>query len=296
LHVRQLFDLTGKNALVTGGGRGIGRHIAIGLAEAGADVAVASRKLPNCEEVARAISDLGRRALALEADVGEPEDVAALADRVIREFERVDILVNNAGVIWGAPTLEYPLSGWDKVFGVNVRGLWLLSQAIARHMRDAGGGSIVHITSISALRGAREEAEPAIAYSASKGAVHALTRDMAVKLLWQFLGVLTARLRNTSRELGEVRGKLELADMLDLDDEDLEALYQGRTLCHRSDPRGRRGPDRGLGAHFTGRDAAAHVSSARDQGVKSQPWRIATVRFHNAEIGSKTRVRRSGVS
>jgi len=182
LHVRQLFDLTGKNALVTGGGRGIGRHIAIGLAEAGADVAVASRKLPNCEEVARAISDLGRRALALEADVGEPEDVAALADRVIREFERVDILVNNAGVIWGAPTLEYPLSGWDKVFGVNVRGLWLLSQAIARHMRDAGGGSIVHITSISALRGAREEAEPAIAYSASKGAVHALTRDMAVKL------------------------------------------------------------------------------------------------------------------
>jgi len=182
VHVNQLFDLAGKTALVTGGGRGIGRHIAIGLAEAGADVAVASRKLANCEEVARAVSDLGRRSLAIEADVSIPEDVAELAARAIREFERVDILVNNAGVIWGAPTLEYPLAGWDKVFGVNVRGLWLLSQTIARHMRDAGGGSIIHITSISGLRGADEEAEPAIAYSASKGAVHALTRDMAVKL------------------------------------------------------------------------------------------------------------------
>jgi NAD(P)-dependent dehydrogenase (short-subunit alcohol dehydrogenase family) len=182
VHVRELFDLSGKTALVTGGGRGIGRHLAIGLAEAGADVAVASRKLAACDETARAVETLGRRGIAVAADLARPDDVAALVERVIGDFGRLDILVNNAAVIWGAPTLEFPLAGWDKVFDVNVRGLWLLSQAVARHMRDAGGGCIVHISSISGFRGAEEEAEPAIAYSASKGAVHALTKDMAVKL------------------------------------------------------------------------------------------------------------------
>jgi gluconate 5-dehydrogenase len=182
MHVNGLFDLSGKTALVTGGGRGIGRHLAIGLAEAGADVVVASRNLANCEETAAAISDLGRRGLAIECDLADPEAVAALADRAEREFGRVDVLVNNAGVIWGAPTLDYPIDGWDKVFDVNVRGLWLLTQRVARGMKQRGGGSIVHISSISAMRGADEAAEPAIAYSASKGAVHALTRDLAVKL------------------------------------------------------------------------------------------------------------------
>jgi gluconate 5-dehydrogenase len=182
VRVQELFDLSGKTALVTGGGRGIGRHLAIGLAEAGADVAVASRNLAKCEEVARAIADLGRRSVAIAADLARPEEVEALAKRVIGEFERLDILVNNAGVIWGAPTLDFPLAGWDKVFDVNVRGLWLLTQTIARHMRDAGGGSIIHVSSISGMRGAEEEAEPAIAYSASKGAVNAITRDLAVKL------------------------------------------------------------------------------------------------------------------
>lgn len=182
MHVHQLFDLTGKTALVTGGGRGIGRHLAIGLAEAGADVAVASRNVANCEEVARAVAGLGRRSVAIEADIARPEGVAALTQSAIEEFGRLDILVNNAGVIWGAPTLEFPLEGWDKVFDVNVRGLWLLTQTVARHMRDAGGGCIVNVSSISGMRGAEEAAEPAIAYGASKGAVNALTRDLAVKL------------------------------------------------------------------------------------------------------------------
>jgi gluconate 5-dehydrogenase len=101
---------------------------------------------------------------------------------VLAETPRLHVLVNNSGVIWGAPTLEFPLEAWDRVFAVNVRGLWLLSQRIARHMKGAGGGSIIHITSVSAFRGAEEEAEPAIAYGASKGAVSSLTLDMAVKL------------------------------------------------------------------------------------------------------------------
>ena len=182
MHVRELFDLSGRTALVTGGGRGLGRHIAIGLAEAGADVLVASRKLASCEETVREIEKLGGRAAARAADLSREEDVGALADWAIGAADRLGILVNNAGVIWGAPLLEYPLHGWDKVFNVNVRGLWQLSQRVAAHMKEAGAGTIVNITSISAFRGAEDEAEPSIAYSASKGAVTSLTRDMAVKL------------------------------------------------------------------------------------------------------------------
>jgi gluconate 5-dehydrogenase len=182
VHVRDLFDLTGKTALVTGGGRGLGRHIALGLAEAGADVVVASRKLAHCEAVAGVIEKLGRRALAVEVDLLDADAIEALVERSLGEFTRLDVLVNNAALLWGAPTLDYPLEGWDRVFGVNVRGLWILSQRVARHMKDSGGGSIVHISSYSGLRGATEEGMPAIAYNASKGAVITLTKDMAVKL------------------------------------------------------------------------------------------------------------------
>jgi gluconate 5-dehydrogenase len=182
VRVQDLFDLRGRAALVTGGGRGIGRHLALGLAEAGADVFVASRKLASCEETAAAVRALGRRGVALGADVSKPDEIERLVEGVLAETERLHVLVNNAGAIWGAPTLDYPLEGWDKVFAVNVRGLWLLSQRVARHMREAGGGAIVHVSSISGLRGDFERDQPAIAYNASKGAVITLTKDMAVKL------------------------------------------------------------------------------------------------------------------
>jgi len=182
MRVQQLFDLSGRSALVTGGGRGIGRHLALGLAEAGADVFVASRKLARCEETAAAVRALGRRGVALECDVAQPEAIERLVASVLAETPRLHVLVNDAGIVWGAPTLEYPIEGWDKVFAVNVRGLWLLSQRVARHMREQGGGSIIHVSSISGMRGGWEEEEPAIAYNASKGAVLTLTKDMAVKL------------------------------------------------------------------------------------------------------------------
>jgi gluconate 5-dehydrogenase len=182
LNVARLFDLTGRTALVTGGGRGIGRHIAVGLAEAGCDVVVASRKLESCEETAAALEKLGRRAWALPVDLADEASIDALADAALEAVGRLDILVNNAGVIWGAPTLDYPLKGWDRTFAVNVRGLWQLSQRAARHMAERGGGAIVHVSSISGFRGSLEEKEPAIAYSAAKGAVNTLTKDMAVKL------------------------------------------------------------------------------------------------------------------
>lgn len=182
MDVPGLFDLRGRTALVTGGGRGIGRHIALGLAEAGADVIVASRKQANCRETVERIEALGRRGWAFDADLSQEADTLELAERAIAATGRLDVLVNNAGVIWGAPTLEYPMDGWDRVFAVNVRHLFLLSQQVARHMAEAGGGSIIHVSSISGFRGSPEEKEPAIAYAAAKGAVNTLTKDMAVKL------------------------------------------------------------------------------------------------------------------
>jgi gluconate 5-dehydrogenase len=182
VHVRDLFDLSGRTALVTGGGRGIGRHLAVGLAEAGAQVLVASRKLSNCQETVRLIQERGGQGAARAADLARDEEVEALADWACAETGRLHVLVNNSGVIWGAPTLDYPQQAWDKVFAVNVRGLWQLTQRVARHMQERGGGSIVNVTSISAFRGSEEEEEPAIAYGSSKGAVQSLTRDLAVKL------------------------------------------------------------------------------------------------------------------
>ena len=190
MKVQELLSLDGKTAVVTGGGRGMGRHIALGLAEAGADVFLASRKRAACEEAASEIARAtGRRAVALEVDVADPDSVKALAERVLSDCERLDVLVNNAGTTWAAPTLSYPLDGWDRVFDVNVRGLWLLSQRVARHMADAGGGSIIHMSSISAFRGAPDDEQPVVAYSASKGAVISLTTDMAVKLAPQRIRV-----------------------------------------------------------------------------------------------------------
>ncbi len=182
VQTRELFDLSGRTALVTGGGRGMGRHMAIGLAEAGAEVIVVSRKLDACQEVADEIQKAGGRAVALSADLSESAEIDSLVARLSTEAPRIDVLVNNAARAWAAPTLEYPLEAWDRVFDLNVRGLFYLSQQIGRRMAEAGSGSIIQIASISAWRGAPDSEQPVVAYNASKGAVVALTIDMAVKL------------------------------------------------------------------------------------------------------------------
>jgi NAD(P)-dependent dehydrogenase (short-subunit alcohol dehydrogenase family) len=178
----QLFDLTGQTALVTGGGRGIGESLAIGLAEAGADVVLASRNLEACRRVAAQIEASGRRAWAFQADLSKLDEVEGLVDAALAEVSRLDLLVNNAAFAWGAPIFEHSPKAWDRVFDLNLRGLFFLSQRVAQHMVEAGGGNIIHISSMAALRGASDELEPSIAYTASKGALHSLTRDMAIKL------------------------------------------------------------------------------------------------------------------
>ena len=182
MDVKALFDLKGKVSIVTGGGRGIGRFIATGLAEAGSDVVIASRKVENCKKVAEGLKSLGVRTLAVKCDTGSAADIDALVEATVREFGTIDILVNNAGVTWGAPTLEFPQDKWEKIFDVNVKGVWLLSQKTARVMKEKGGGAIINISSIFGSRGSLEIAHPAVAYNSSKAAVEVLTKNLAIKL------------------------------------------------------------------------------------------------------------------
>ena len=138
MNVKELFDIKGKKAIVTGGGRGIGSFIAAGLAEAGADLVIASRKIQNLEKEAEELRKLGVKAIPVKCDMESKEDIDNLVKTAVQEFGTIDILVNNAGLTWGAPTLDFPLDKWDKIFNVNVRGLWILTQQVAKIMKDKG--------------------------------------------------------------------------------------------------------------------------------------------------------------
>jgi NAD(P)-dependent dehydrogenase (short-subunit alcohol dehydrogenase family) len=181
MSVRELFDLTGKVAIVTGGGSGIGRQMAEGLAEAGADLVLCARKAERCERAAAELEQLGVRALGLGCDVRDPEQVQAVVGRAVHELGSVDVLVNNAGTVWGAAPEDMPLDGWQKVVDVNLTGVFLFSQAAGRVMIERRGGSIVNIASVSGLHGAPPEVVNTIVYHATKGGVIAFTRDLAWK-------------------------------------------------------------------------------------------------------------------
>jgi gluconate 5-dehydrogenase len=187
--LRELFDLTGRVALVTGGGRGLGAEIAAGLAQAGASVALASRNLEACEEVARALREAyGARTLALKMDVAGEDDVRAGVDAAENELGPVDLLVNNSGTSWGAPAAEMPLEAWRKVMEVNATGAFLCSREVGRRLIERGApGAILNVASIAGLRGSPPEVLDAVGYSASKGALVAMTRDLAVK--WARYGI-----------------------------------------------------------------------------------------------------------
>ena len=182
MHVRDLFDLTGKVAVVTGGSRGLGFQMASALAEAGAALAITARKADELDRAAAQLRASGHRVLAVPCDVSRSEQIDAAAVRMLEEYGRIDILVNNAGATWGAPVLEMPLDGWRKVMETNVTGTFLMTQAVGRSMIEAGRpGKVVNVASIAGLVGADAGVMDAIGYSASKGAVIALTRDLAVK-------------------------------------------------------------------------------------------------------------------
>ncbi len=173
----ELFDLTGKVAVVTGGSRGIGRSIAGGLAAAGADVVIASRKLDACERSAEEIHEAtGRRMLAVGFHVGHWDECSALVDQVYEEFGRCDVLVNNAGM---SPLYE-SVAGiteeyFDKVVSVNFKGPFRLSAAFGARMADTDGGSIINVSTMGSLRPDKRD----IVYASAKAALNALTIGIA---------------------------------------------------------------------------------------------------------------------
>ncbi len=177
-------NLDGKVALVTGGSRGLGRAMVLGLARAGADVVIASRKLAGCEEVAAEVQAMGRQALAVSAHAGQMESLDALLEATYQRFGRLDILINNAGtnpVTAGLSDLTPEL--FQKVFEVNTKGPWYLASRAAPRMAQHGGGSIINVISVGGLK------PPAYQgfYAATKAALHALTKVMAAE--WAQSGI-----------------------------------------------------------------------------------------------------------
>jgi gluconate 5-dehydrogenase len=179
--VKQLFDLTGRVAIITGGSIGLGRQMAEALAEVGANLVLCARKKERCEEAAHTLEKLGVRVLALGCDVKDQASVEQLVAATVSEFGRVDILINNAGISWGAATEKMTLAEWNKVIETNLTGTFLCAQAAGRIMLKQESGKIINMASVSGLKGAPPEAVEAIAYHASKGGVISFTRDLAVK-------------------------------------------------------------------------------------------------------------------
>ncbi len=173
------FALNGKVALVTGGSRGIGREIALGLAQAGADIVLASRKLPDLEAVANEISKLGRKALPVSANLRHFSDIEALVKKAADEFGHIDILVNNAATnaVWGS-VLNVDEKAWDITLDLNLKGYFFTAQAVSKLMCQQGGGSIINITSVDGIR-------PRLGagiYSISKAGIIMMTQVLAQEL------------------------------------------------------------------------------------------------------------------
>jgi gluconate 5-dehydrogenase len=179
--IQQLFDLSGKTALVTGGSRGLGLQMAHALGEAGARIMISSRKAEDLEQAVAELQAAGIDARWIAADCAKEADIERLTNETLHRMGDVDILVNNAGASWGAPAEDHPLEAWDKVMNLNVRGYFLLSQAIAKKSMIARrSGRIINIASIAGL-GGNPSALKTIAYNTSKGAVLNFTRALGAE-------------------------------------------------------------------------------------------------------------------
>jgi 2-deoxy-D-gluconate 3-dehydrogenase len=175
--ILEKFNLAGKVAIVTGAGRGLGKGMAIGLAEAGADLALVGST--TTDETAKAVRALGRRVCQIQANLLRGDAIARIVETTVKELGGIDILVNNAGIIRRAPLLEFTEADWDEVVQVNQRSLFFLSQAVAKQMmKRGGGGRIINIASMLSFQGGVRVAS----YTAAKSAVLGLTRIMANEL------------------------------------------------------------------------------------------------------------------
>jgi NAD(P)-dependent dehydrogenase (short-subunit alcohol dehydrogenase family) len=178
--VTDLFDISGKVALVTGGSRGIGLMIARGYVDRGAKVYITSRKADVCDEVAAELSSAGGTCVSVPADLAEESEVRRLADELIGREERLHVLVNNAGATWGAPIAEFPSSGFDKVLDLNVKAPFLLTQALLPLLDAAASADDpARVINIGSIDGIQVPMLETYSYSSSKAAIHQLTRHLA---------------------------------------------------------------------------------------------------------------------
>ncbi len=179
----KIFDLSGKIAMVTGSTRGLGEVAAMALAKAGADVAVCGRNRTNLDRVSTAIKDLGRDSAGFELDVTSKKKVHEGVDRILKHFGKVDILVNNAGVNHRVPVLEFSEEAWDMVINTNLKGYFLVAQAVAPQMLERGYGKVINMSSILGTIALPNQ----LAYASSKGGVDQMTKVMALE--WAKQGV-----------------------------------------------------------------------------------------------------------
>jgi NAD(P)-dependent dehydrogenase (short-subunit alcohol dehydrogenase family) len=179
----EIFDLSGKVALVTGSTRGLGETAAMALAKAGADVAVCGRSQKDLDRVSEAIRGLGRKSAGFSLDVTSKADIQRGVQEILKYFGKIDILVNNAGVNYRVPVLDYPEDQWDLILDTNLKGYYLVAQAVVPQMIERGYGKVINISSIAGQVGVIN----LLAYASSKGGVNQMTRVMAVE--WAKLGV-----------------------------------------------------------------------------------------------------------
>ena len=229
--IQQLFDLKGKTAVITGGSRGLGLHIAAALGEQGASLVITSRKQDELDEAVAHLKQMGITATAIAADLGKAEAIPAFVASALGHLGHVDILVNNAGATWGSPAEDHPLEAWDKVMNLNVRSIFLLSQAIGKQsMIPRRSGRIISVASIAGLGGNGASGMQTIAYNTSKAAVINFTRTLAGE--WGQYGITVNAIApgffpsKMTRGLLEKLGAEEMAARAPLrrlgDDEDLK--------------------------------------------------------------------------
>lgn len=179
MSVKQLLDLTGKVAFITGGSRGLGLQMAEALGEMGASIAISARKQNELDDAKAHLEGLGVRVVTIAADLSNLEGIPSVVDQVVTQLGEIDILVNNAGATWGAPAEDYPPEGWMKVMNLNVNAVFFLTQTVGKRcMIPRNTGKIINIASIAGLSG-NPEGMQTIAYNTSKGAVVNFTRTLA---------------------------------------------------------------------------------------------------------------------
>lgn len=182
MNVRQLLELNGRTALITGGSRGLGLQIAEALGEMGAKIAISARKKDELDAAVAHLKKQKIEASAYVCDIGKREAIAPFAAQVLKQFGKIDILVNNAGATWGAPAEDHPLEAWDKLVNVNLTGVFLLTQAIGKQsMIPARWGRIINVASIAGLMGQDPRIVRTIAYNATKGGLVNFTRALAAE-------------------------------------------------------------------------------------------------------------------